>query len=111
MAKKRKQPITKSKADIIDYVKQSVRKEDVKSYAQLSRIVDSVFDAILDLSDDDNCKVIIKNFGTFSKVTRLGRDFTTPQGEIIHKENRSNLYFKPSKKISNKFNNNLDERI
>lgn len=92
-----------SKSDLVDAIIADSKEKDVVSKAQMERIVNSVFDKIIECAEKGE-PVIITKFGTFKLTERKGREYKTPKGDIITTDASKKLSFKCSKSLSGKFN-------
>ncbi len=94
--------MVRGKKDIIEYVKRVAGKDDIESDMQAKRLVDAVFDSIVEFVCDGDT-MVIKGFGTFKRVTRSARDYKTPQGKIVHAKSIDRLSFHSSGRTSDYF--------
>ena len=92
-----------SKSDLVTEIISGSKEKDIVSKAQIERIVDAVFDKIVEhVSTGES--VIINKFGTFKNVDRTAREKTTPQGVTVSVPASKAMKFHMSETIKTKLN-------
>lgn len=92
-----------SKSDLVTEIISGCKEKDIVSKAQIERIVDAVFDKIIEhVSTGES--VIINKFGTFENVDRAARDKKTPQGVIVAVPASKAMKFHMSSAVKAKLN-------
>lgn len=92
--------------DIAKYIVNNSDITSVESVEQAEKIVNTVFEAIR-FYTKAGCDMSVKDFGRFTCVIRAARNFKTPDGNVIHKNKKNWLVFKPEKSTIQYFNDDV----
>ena len=92
----------KYKHDLIDAVIAKSKKGDILSHGQVKRLVNLIFNEIIDMTEND-CIVVVTGFGTFEKTSKSPRSYVTPQGNRCFVEGYDKLTFKSSDMVLSRF--------